>query len=1141
MEVHFSRLMPKFLFHLFVLLLFGNAEGLVLRSYISQYGLHGEIEFTQKNDSVITIRTNLKPTIQYPDQIYRWSVYENPVDYSDITNERCSSENLGKELIDFTDELGFLIIPGKENAEFESKNVLMGPEGVWGKSLVLKTAEHNGVICASILSTDKVSEKTAEAKFVSPVAGKITFRWVTNEFDDIDSFIQTDIYHSRVINDNVELTEHKWKLFVTDIFDSDKNNYEDNCDVLQYVFDPDGSGEGLSVGDLDNRLGLLKIAKEANVKRFKNMYKDAAINMLKKDMEVTKRSLYVVIYDNRHQNNYLACAKLRVMEPKLSKVLINMDGVTGQVEFTQRSPYDPTWANFQLEASDKEYESNLRFIGSMATYTIRELPPKLQDAEHYKEICNSTGNIYNPLNLELKGAPPAGLGTQNQYAIGNLFGKYKDRTEYLNHKYLLPGLANELSGFYWDVYLPLYGVNSIVHRSLVLERREPKRNICGTIVLYEHKTGYQMPMSSAEVIFRYPVVGRVIFRQPLGRPWEDTTIIVEGLVHADGSNVNNTHEHRWAIHERAPGADYYNWTGRCLSAGKVYDPHGVDIDMRHPELYCRRGLEGMCRIGDLNTRHGMFSIAGRKRDGARLSRRVFTDNVIGLSGRSSIMRKSLVFYDDHGPVARGERMACSIISGLHRRKAVIHDWFGNGQEIQLKGKIEMIQQSEYDATNIQVTLEGLQDVHRYNIHEASVEKDLEFPCERTTLYDTYNPYHVQKNHIPAPVSGTADQYELGSLADKYGLLDGLKALNTFYNESQISLFGHYSILGRSVVLHKKAKDHHWACSTIERGYSPSEAREIRGIASFHHPGGFAYGYVRLTQLIHSDGSQSETILEVKLRHPGVNDRNLTHNHGWAVFVNPVGVDAAVKVVNTRCVAGGYRWNPFFTQLADPLNRDLYDQECGADNPLRCDAGDLTGRLGTISVGGKRQLFVDSNLPLEAPNRWNSAMGRSLVIFGAERSGDKFACANIQPDHDIIKYVNIMKPPRFVLGQFLEEIRRVMGVPPWMLSIDSRKTKNLHSGSCIQLLLHFTGPQANKLELDFTRLLASGRLDSPSIFIPGFVDAKRKKVISFRQCGSTDPNEKKKKSFFSLRSSASSHQASIFTMFLTLSIQMTVLK
>jgi len=40
----------------------------------------------------------------------------------------------------------------------------------------------------------------------------------------------------------------------------------------------------------------------------------------------------------------------------------------------------------------------------------------------------------------------------------------------------------------------------------------------------------------------------------------------------------------------------------------------------------------------------------------------------------------------------------------------------------------------------------------------------------------------------------------------------------------------------------------WACSTIERGYSPTEASELRAIASFHHPQGFVYGYIKMVNI-----------------------------------------------------------------------------------------------------------------------------------------------------------------------------------------------------------------------------------------------------------------------------------------------------
>lgn len=262
----------------------------------------------------------MKTTLQYPDGVFRWTIHEFPVDHRDLTGDRCSEENLGKELIDLTEELGYLIIPGKDHAEFESINPLTGKNGLWGKSIVFETAERERVICASILSTEQMYEKHAVAKFTAPVAGTLNFRWLSaREFDERDSYVQADLYHAKAVSEKEEFTQHKWKLFVTDIFDSDKGNYEDNCNVLQLVFDPESSGDGMSVGDLDGRLGLIKVATDANVKKVKTLYKDEVINVLRSDMEVTKRSLYVVIYDKKHSESFLACAKLRLMPPKSTK------------------------------------------------------------------------------------------------------------------------------------------------------------------------------------------------------------------------------------------------------------------------------------------------------------------------------------------------------------------------------------------------------------------------------------------------------------------------------------------------------------------------------------------------------------------------------------------------------------------------------------------------------------------------------------------------------------------------------------------------------------------------------------------------------------------------------------------------------
>lgn len=59
------------------------------------------------------------------------------------------------------------------------------------------------------------------------------------------------------------------------------------------------------------------------------------------------------------------------------------------------------------------------------------------------------------------------------------------------------------------------------------------------------------------------------------------------------------------------------------------------------------------------------------------------------------------------------------MGSLNRRKAVVRDWFGNGEPTALSGRLELTQQSEYDLTNVQVMLDGLNDVKNYKIHVVS--------------------------------------------------------------------------------------------------------------------------------------------------------------------------------------------------------------------------------------------------------------------------------------------------------------------------------------------------------------------------------------------------------------------------------------
>ncbi|XP_070142466.1 LOW QUALITY PROTEIN: uncharacterized protein Rsod, partial [Drosophila kikkawai] len=1101
-----------------------GADAQHLIAYISQRGLHGEITFRQLNATTVEIKANLEATLQYPDQVWSWAVRRFPVDYSNTdADERCELSRLGGQVLSFDEDLEYLVLPGNETSTWERNMQLIGDRGIWGKSLVLTEVNSNVRICATITTIQSSVEHMAEARFNTPVAGSVHFRWLAPaEGASGDTLIYSDLYHIREQpaplegsgNAEGSFTQHHWKIFVTDIFKHDHHRTEDNCNFLQLVFDPQGGGSGQGIGDLDARLGRIGVAKNALRSPQRSVFRDAQLALLPSDLTIPHRTLYLVLFDNQHPDTYLACTKIRHVQPLTYKTFINSGGVKGEVTFTQRSKFDPTFLNFTLGAPLSQHVSR-KFAEDVAAFRIHSLPPVPNRMGH-DDYCWTTGEMHNPREVT-ENIPPPGYGTQEQYPIGDLSGKLQGRNKGYWHQYVLPGTSSELNGLYWDVFLPLQGRHSIDQRSLVIytfnrtDVNKITQNIwgCSSLGQYQRNGIYQQNMVTAQVLFRYPVVGRVIFRQAAEQPWQDTTVLFEYLIQADGSTQNTTSDHRWAIHSSAPGKDFYDWQQRCLSAGPVYNPFRVDWGNRSADDFCQANLPAMCRMGAMDARLGTLTIAGGRRVAQKISRRMFVDGNLPLSGRHSILGKSLVLYEDNGPKARGERLACSAVIGHFRRKVVAKEWYANGDPLTVSGRVEITQQSEYDISNVEVQFKGLQDNTGYHIHRTPVEANLAFPCEASTLYGVWNPFEVSPKSAPPSKRGTTDQYEMGDLSGKFGDLKGVTHFEDSYNDTHLPLFGYNSIIGRSVIIQKRQKNARWACSTLERGYSPSEARELRAIASFHHPTGYAYGYIKMTQLIHNDGSQSETVIEVKLRHPGKNDRNSTQNHNWQIFVNPVGVDAAVKPTNTRCVAGGYVWNPYYTQLADPLNLDLYEQECGPDNPLRCYVGDVGARLGTIDLGGERVVFTDSNFPLESPV---GAIGRSIVIFGPDHSHERFACANIEPDHNVIKYINLQKPPRFVVAQFLEELRSVMGIPEWMLDVDARKTKELHGGACIQMIIHFKGPLAHRLELDMSRLVAAGRLESPSLFIPGYVNQKRKATISYRTCGVRDTNEKRTKKF-----------------------------
>ena len=120
-----------------------------------------------------------------------------------------------------------------------------------------------------------------------------------------------------------------------------------------------------------------------------------------------------------------------------------------------------------------------------------------------------------------------------------------------------------------DTTLSLFGPYSVVGRGLVIHlASNGTRWVCSNVELVGVK------MLTAVAIFRYPLGGRVMFRQAAEDPLSETMIYVESLIYSDGS-LNGTVNHQLEVHNSVPDEDYHDWQMRCKSAGDIFNPFKV--------------------------------------------------------------------------------------------------------------------------------------------------------------------------------------------------------------------------------------------------------------------------------------------------------------------------------------------------------------------------------------------------------------------------------------------------------------------------------------------------------------------------------------------------------------------------------------
>lgn len=1011
-------------------------QSITLYAPFHTIGIQGNITFTQDSpESPVKISIHLISNLEEA-QNYTWAIHANPVFYS--TKGSCNKVELGKIERKLSDKHGPLIVrasptSGSSSQEvpqvfFDSDLKLTGQESIWSRSILLSNSNMKieAAACSNIYHGGDV--KTAEAVFTTAFAGKVIFR--QNEVGQ--TILYSNLFHTTT--DYRQASKHEWKILVTDILDTKRH---DKCNYLSQLFDPDNNDDrncnprnhsSCKMGDLTKKHGQITIGS-ANNRYSKYFFVDTNLPLASYLSISSSRQLYLVLYD-KSGRDVLSCAQLTSIAEREVKAEVAMDGVKGFFRFSQRYILDPTVVTISL--------TNL--MGRGKWYHIHEFPviPKLSSSDQQCSDFN-VGQRFNPLGVTT--SQPPGKGTNDQYEIGDLSGKYGSLPESVTEHYL---------AVFVDMNLPLFGSNSVIGRSVVIDSAEGSMHwICATI-------GYPDSVITAEAKFFYPVYGKVIFRQLEDSPFSETTVFAD-LSYSDSTTNSSTH-HAWNIYESPAGRDFYNWSRRCSSAGEQFNPFDVGHDMSKNSK-CSSENPLRCPVGDLTSKSRRLSISAFK--GAMEVKLFFTDLLLPLSGPASIVGRSLVIHDDYGPSVRGNRLACTTITRVHGLTASVRRWrvASQGIESNITGVMSFYQETPLDKTSGKVLLHGLNGLAGgYHVHETSVPIDKEFPCSNDVVYGHFNPLNIDVSVGPLPGASTSDQYEVGDLSGKFGLLDYKAIHKTDLSDSSLPLHGVNSIIGRSIVIHKIERGSRWVCGSVQVDVPRDRAKEIVALASFHEDRHLISGYVRLRQLEYKDGSLSNTWIEVDLKYPGSHNRNVTDGHDWSIFVNQVGEDAFNSVPTVKCLAAGFRWNPF---LAASDNKH-YKMDCNPKNAMRCEMGDMRGKHGALSIGRKRVVFEDDNLPLSGNF---SVMHRSVVIFDKNNNKLKIGCANIKPDAHLVSTIAVRRHPTFTVGKFMDHMRDNLKTSPWLVSADLESVKSILDGECLQMSINFYGEKTIKIFLE----------------------------------------------------------------------------
>ncbi|XP_053326497.1 uncharacterized protein LOC128501147 [Spea bombifrons] len=585
--------------------------------------------------------------------------------------------------------------------------------------------------------------------------------------------------------------------------------------------------------------------------------------------------------------------------------------------------------------------------------------------------------MWNPweINASDPSYPKAPGSDHSHWKIGDLSGRHG----------VLKG-HQEFKTTLTDYNLPLYGVNSIIGRSIVLLKTSGLPWACSTIQLEDE-------VITAIASFRKGVIGRVMFRQSLADPDNDLSVLVE-LSLASGITTNG---HNWHVHE----FPLQTVTESCVKAGGHFNPHKVPTVGNYSQD-CGSSNPFLCEAGDYAGRHKAISFLAQAP-----VRYFFTDTSSSLTGPFSIIGKSLVV---HGPEGSPIRLACANI--LLQRPAIGRTsiWFGPGDA---QGQLSASQISDLDITSINIQFSGLSGrAGGFHIHELPVIAGSTNPCLNAFIKGHFNPFMVNISASPTEGQGTDDEYEVGDISGRHGSLMARDQISKQYRDTNFPLSGMNSIIMRSLVIHYSNGSRMQCCTVLPQPMPEGDRIDTRAIFT-----GNISGSVTMTQIVYPDGSASDTTILMELTATsGISSQDISLH--WFIEERE-----------------GEPYNPYgIPNQAGPVSL------CSPLNPLHCRVGDLTTKHGAITEWGKR-LVTDPNMPLSGDF---TVIGRVMAVQTDSVGRSE---ARIRPSVPVSSFLFPREIP-FNKSAFRRGVSVALRVPFWKVTVFPESEDN--GTSCLRM-------------------------------------------------------------------------------------------